>query len=179
MVDGLVRGPAECFRSCAQTLTNAGFEMPPWRLLAQDEEVVRADDPEPNEPKFGSQQKANRALHKKFCQEVHLPRLSELERAMMRSQHGPLASSALTAVRGSAKTSGTLIAPVLTHLPMWPPTRSSWPPSRSVLRGRGSGKKGVSTRVPCSAGLSRTKGTSDHASIMHSMDDDQRSLLTG
>ena len=31
MVDGMVRGPAECFRvvrSCAQTLTDAGFEMP-------------------------------------------------------------------------------------------------------------------------------------------------------
>ena len=69
MVDGMVRGPAECFRvvrSCAQTLTDAGFEMPPWRLLAEDKEAVRADNPEPNESKFG--------------------------------QHGPLASSALTAV---------------------------------------------------------------------------------
>ena len=72
--------------------------MPPWRLLTEDEEAVRADNPEPNEPKFGWQQKASRALHKKFCQEVHLPRLTEPERAMMRSQHGPLASSALTAV---------------------------------------------------------------------------------
>ena len=44
----------------------------------------------PNEPKFGWQQKASRALHKKFCQEVHLQRLTEPERALMRSQHGPL-----------------------------------------------------------------------------------------
>ena len=42
MLDGMVRGPVECFRvvrSCAQTLTDAGFEMPPWRLLT---EVVEA-----------------------------------------------------------------------------------------------------------------------------------------
>ena len=77
MLDGMVRGPEECFRvvrSCAQTLTDAGLEMPSWRLLAVDEEAVRADNPEPNEPKFGWQQKAGRALHQKFYQEVHFPR---------------------------------------------------------------------------------------------------------
>ena len=38
VLDGMVRGPVECFRvvrSCAQTLTDAGFEMPPWRRLAR------------------------------------------------------------------------------------------------------------------------------------------------
>ena len=40
-------------------------------------------------PKFGWQQKV-------VGQEVHLPRLTEPERVMMRLQHGPLVSSALT-----------------------------------------------------------------------------------
>ena len=100
MLDGMARGPVECFRvvrSCAQTLTDAGFEMLHWRQLAEEVEAVREDNPEPNEPTFGWQQKACRVLHEKFCQEVHLPRLTEPERALMRSQHGPLASSALTA----------------------------------------------------------------------------------
>ena len=38
--------------------------MPPWRLLEEDEEAVRADNTEPNEPQFGRQQKVSRALHK-------------------------------------------------------------------------------------------------------------------
>ena len=110
----------------------------PWRHLAEDVHAVR-------EPKFGWQLKTFRVFHEKFCQKVHLPHLTEPERAMMRSQHGLFASFALTAVPTHRITKidpqlfrwfcedVTLIT-CLTHLPMWPPI-FSWPPSRSVLRG--------------------------------------------
>ena len=59
MVSGLVEGPVRCFeavRRCAQSLTNAGFEPPSWTELANSQEVVVTEDPEPHEPKVGWQE---------------------------------------------------------------------------------------------------------------------------
>ena len=75
-------------RSGGDDAWTAWSEMPPWRLLTEDVEAVWADTPA-RLPKFGWQQKV-------VGQEVHLPRLTEPERVMMRLQHGPLVSSALT-----------------------------------------------------------------------------------
>ena len=61
-------------------------------------EPVRADAPEPSEPKIGWQQKATRHLQQKFHDVEYWPSLSNPERALMRSQCGPQASATFTAV---------------------------------------------------------------------------------
>ena len=48
MISGLAEGPARCFeaiRRCANSLTDAGFELPSWTELANSQEVVFAEDP--------------------------------------------------------------------------------------------------------------------------------------
>ena len=67
-------------------------------MLRASTEPVRADTPEPSEPKFGWQQKATRCLHQKFHNVEYWPGLSNPERALMRSQCGPLASATFPAV---------------------------------------------------------------------------------
>ena len=62
MMSGLAKGPARCFeavRRCAHSLTDAGFESPSWTDLANSQEVVFAQDPEPHEPKVGWQLKSH------------------------------------------------------------------------------------------------------------------------
>ena len=101
MVQGMARDPCPCFeavRTCVAHLTEAGFEVPPWTVLSDSTTVARADSPEPSEPKFGWQHKATRCVHQQFHDTIYWPELSDPERALMRSQHGPLASAALTAV---------------------------------------------------------------------------------
>ena len=74
MLDGMARSPGECFRvvrSCAQTSTDAGFEMPPWRQLTEEVQAVRAYNPEPNEPQFGWQQKACRVRFTRHVSQSH------------------------------------------------------------------------------------------------------------
>ena len=101
MVQGMARDPCPCFeavRTCVEHLTEAGFEVSPWTVLRDSTTVARADSPEPSEPKFGWQHKATRCVHQQFHDTVYWPELSDPERALMRSQHGPLSSAALTAV---------------------------------------------------------------------------------
>ena len=65
MVSGLVEGPVRCseaVRRCAQSLTDAGFEPPSSTELANSQEVVVTEDPEPHEPKVGWQQKATKCF---------------------------------------------------------------------------------------------------------------------
>ena len=57
-----------------------------------------ATEAEPHEPKTGGQQKAAQKIHEKFHQVSYWPSLTDAEKAMMHSQHGPLASSVVTAV---------------------------------------------------------------------------------
>ena len=90
MIRGLDDGAEPCFvavRTCAQTLS-----------LAEREEVVFAEEPEPHEPKIGLQQQAVKSLHRKFHQESFWPALTNSAKALMHSQHGPLASAPFTAV---------------------------------------------------------------------------------
>ena len=96
MVSRLVECPVRCFeavRRCAQSLTDAGFEPPSWTELANSQEVVFSEDPEPHEPKVGWQQKATKCLHRKFMEDQHWMTLADAEKAVMHSQRGPLASA--------------------------------------------------------------------------------------
>ena len=86
-------------RSClllggCQSLRDAGFEVPSWTELAESQEVVFAEEPEPHEPKVGWQQQATKCLHQKFLDEQYWPELTDPQKALMLSQRGPLASVA-------------------------------------------------------------------------------------
>ena len=59
----------------------------------------RAEEEEPNQRKVGWQQSAARSLETKFLNERVWPGMSDAERALLRSQRGPLASAAVTAQR--------------------------------------------------------------------------------
>ena len=61
-------------------------------------------DPEPTGHKNVRQQKVSRQLQEKFCRGVVWPSLSDPERALLRSQHGHLASAAMTALPTSSAT---------------------------------------------------------------------------
>ena len=64
----------------------------------------REQDPEPSQPKAGWQQRATEKLEQKFVREEVWPVLSDSTRALLRSQHGPLASAPLTALPTSKAT---------------------------------------------------------------------------
>ena len=97
---GLDRDAAPCLaavRQCREVLAEANFHPPSWRDLAV---VVpeRAEEVEPNQPKFGWQQHASRSLETKFLNERVWPQMTDAARALLRSQRGPLASAAVTAL---------------------------------------------------------------------------------
>ena len=82
-------------RECRGALVKAGLDAPSWGdLLETLSELV--EDPEPNAPEFGWQQRATRPLEVQFFQDSLWPFVEDPERALMRSQHGPLASTPLT-----------------------------------------------------------------------------------
>ena len=62
------------------------------------------EEPEPNQPRHSWQQKATRQLETRFVSDVVWPGLTDARRAWLRSQHGPLASAALTALPSSRAT---------------------------------------------------------------------------
>ena len=136
MITHMADGTAPCFeavRACEQSLVTAGLEIPSWRELAETP-PERVAEPEPNQPKFGWQQKATQQLQQQYIREEVWPELGDPARALLRSQHGPLASAPLTALPTSRATRidaqpfrlrvGDSTSPSLdsTHLPMWPPT---------------------------------------------------------
>ena len=139
MVVGLDRDPAPCLaavRHCREVLAEANFHPPGWRDLAV---VVPdpAEEVEPNQPKFGWQQCASRSLETKHLNERVWPGMTDAERALLRSQRGPLASAAVTALPTSRATRMDgqpfrilllrrlrLPLPLSSHTcrKMWPPT---------------------------------------------------------
>ena len=104
MMVGIDREEGPCFQSvrrCQQLLVEAGLVVPPWSELVN---TPRAElEPEPNQPKFGWQQRAARQLHEQSREQVRRI-LTNTERAMLRSQHGPLASAVFTALPTSRVT---------------------------------------------------------------------------
>ena len=87
-------------RECQRSLGAAGFEL----NCQTDSPPARVEEAEPDQPKFGWQQKATRKLEKKFIDEVVWPRLDNTGRALLRSQHGPLVSAPFTALPTSRVT---------------------------------------------------------------------------
>ena len=75
--------------------------MPPWQELA-DSPPPREEEPERTQHQVGWQQRASRKLEKFLREEW--PGLSNSSRALLRSQHGPLASAPLTALPTSKAT---------------------------------------------------------------------------
>ena len=138
MITHMADGTAPCFeavRACEQSLVTAGLEIPSWRELAETP-PERVAEPEPNQPKFGWQQKATQQLQQQYLREEVWPELGDPARALLRSQHGPFGVSSshrFAHVKGhqdrraaipSPSVSATPPPPSLdsTHLPMWPPT---------------------------------------------------------
>ena len=105
-IQGFVDGGVPCFdavRTCQQRLVDAGLEMPTWMELSESPPVLDAD-PEPSQPKVGWQQSAVRQTEHKFVHEEVLPGWDDPRRALLRSQHGPLASAPFTALPTSRVT---------------------------------------------------------------------------
>ena len=92
------QGPSfTAVRECRGALVEAGLDVPSWVDLSETlPEPV--EDPEPDAPKFGWQQRATRPLEAQFFQDSVWPYMEDPERALMRSQHGPLAPAPLTAL---------------------------------------------------------------------------------
>ena len=99
VIEGIDRDPAPCFqavRSCERALHDEGLVTPTWREMSESPPESESQ-PEPNGPKFGWQHVANRSLEEQF-HAAHWEELPPPDRALMRSQRGPLASAALTAL---------------------------------------------------------------------------------
>ena len=99
MVVGLDRDAAPCLasvRHCREVLAEANFHPPSEGLGGGG--GSRAEEVEPNQPKFGWQQHASQSLETKFLNERVWPRMTDAERVLLRSQRGPLASAAVTAL---------------------------------------------------------------------------------
>ena len=100
MIRNLEVGTSPSFqfvRDCKDSLVDARLDLPSWNVLSLPRPVEEAEL-EPNQPKFGWQQQASRQMEKKFVSDHLWPRFDNVQRALMRSQCGPLASAALTAL---------------------------------------------------------------------------------
>ena len=106
MIRHLEVGGVPCFqaaRQCREVVAAAGFAVPSWAELSFSPPPAEAE-PEPNQPRHSWQQKATRQLETRFVSDVVWPGLTDARRALLRSQHGPLASAALTALPSSRAT---------------------------------------------------------------------------
>ena len=106
MIRHLEVGGVPCFqaaRHCREVVEEAGLVLPSWTELSLSPPPAEAE-PEPNQPQHSWQQKATRQLETRFVSDVVWPGLSDARRALLRSQHGPLASAALTALPSSRAT---------------------------------------------------------------------------
>ena len=87
--------------SASRAVLDAGLEIPHWQVLP-DSPLPREQDPEPSQPKAGWQRAIE--LEQKFVREEVWPALGDNTKALIRSQHGPLASTSLTALPTSKAT---------------------------------------------------------------------------
>ena len=98
IIEGIAHDQAPCFqavRSCERALNDAGLS-PSWRDMSESP-PRRESQPEPNGVKFGWQGAANMSVEEQFHSR-HWEQLPPPDRALIRSQRGPLASAALTAL---------------------------------------------------------------------------------
>ena len=137
MSDGLGKGTDLCFRvarSCV--LSEAGCDIPSWAILQKVTRSCLPQNPTPTNLRQGGSGKREKIPREVPPSEL-VASVSDVEKAMMHSQHGPLASSALTnrVTRFEAQLSLILLCRrfrlpfffVVTHLPIWRPIRFAWP----------------------------------------------------
>ena len=133
-----------------QVLVDVGFDAPQWAELAMGRRPPGwADDEDPITPKHGWQYRATQLVNAQFMEATVRPRLNGTSRALLRSQTGPLASVPFTCcpvTRQSSFDSQVFRVLLLRRLwlplpclPVWPSTRSQWPPPRSMCCGGGFG----------------------------------------
>ena len=106
MIRNLEVGTSPSFqlvRDCKDEVVVAGLDVPSWNDLSLPRPVEEAEL-EPNQPEFGWQQQASKQMEKKFVSDHLWPRFDNAQRALMRSQCGPLASASLTALPTSRAT---------------------------------------------------------------------------
>ena len=84
-------------RNAEGRLPRQVWRCPPWLELSESPPVLEVD-PEPNQPKVGWQRQA---VEQAFIQNEAWPTLDDSARALMRSQHGPLASAPFTVLPAS------------------------------------------------------------------------------
>ena len=84
-------------RECANMLRESQFVVPPWEAVLAGLRPGQEDDENPVEPKHGWQKPAAQAVHEHRVARVVWPNLTDPERALWRSQRGPLASNVLMA----------------------------------------------------------------------------------
>ena len=108
MVSNLLHHDGQSFtavRECVHTLREAQFEVPSWEAVWAGLRAGQSEDDEnPVEPKHGWQKPAARATHEDRVARTIWPNLTSPERALWRSQKGPLACSAFTAFPTSRST---------------------------------------------------------------------------
>ena len=100
MIRHLEVGGVPCFqaaRQCREVVEEASLVLPSWTELSHS---LPEAEPEPNQPQHSWQQKATRQLETRFVTWCGL--VCRTRRALLRSQHGPLASAALTALPSRA-----------------------------------------------------------------------------
>ena len=91
---GLDAKSIQAVMQCTQVLEQTGFDCPPWAHLAEGRTPdVDEEEEDPCQPHTGWQQQAASSIERHHLKNVVWPVLREHERAMMRSQCGPLASS--------------------------------------------------------------------------------------
>ena len=78
--------------ACEREVRVTGLDAPPWHELTQEVQVDVDNESEPNQPRRGWQKKAAGAVDNKFFSEELWPALSGQERALIRSQTGPLSA---------------------------------------------------------------------------------------
>ena len=143
------------YQAIAERMTDGLEANDPLTCLTAPHSVRRSQSP--HSPRLDG----NSGLPGSWGEEVW-PGLSDSSRALLRSQHGPLAFAPLIALPTSKATQVDaqpfrvfLCRRLHLRLPMWPPTRLIWPSSCSVRRGRGVGEKGLPVGGGCGSSVQR------------------------
>ena len=118
------------------------MELPTWEEVAEGTQAQEDESVELGLSRHGWQKTAHMCFEKKHFDERVWPALNNTDRAMSRSQRGPLTPPS---------SSHSFVFEILQ---VWPPTRPTWPPPRGMLRSRSFVEtwfptgKGSSTSVP-------------------------------
>ena len=83
---------------CAASLSREGFNPPPWEDLLLEEPEPSRENAEPGQPRKGWQKRATEPVEVRHLRRSVSPQLTDTEAALLRSQAGPMASAALTAI---------------------------------------------------------------------------------